>query len=100
MKSAAPYGGLPAIAAIHHSGKERKPVQHFVGAGLWDDDAVMAEIRVDVGEQLGDANGVMIVDGSAFPKKGTESCGVDRQWCGRLGKLDNCQVGVFLAYAS
>jgi SRSO17 transposase len=84
----------------YQAGKERKPVQHFVGAGLWDDEAVMAEIRLDVGQQLGDASGVMIVDGSAFPKKGTESCGVDRQWCGRLGKLDNCQVGVFLAYAS
>ena len=83
----------------YQAGRERKPVQHFVGAGLWDDEAVMAEIRTDVGEQLGDADGVLIVDGSAFPKKGTESCGVDRQWCGRLGKLDNCQVGVFLAYA-
>ena len=43
---------------------------------------------------------VVVIDGSAFPKKGTESCGVGRQWCGRLGKVDNCQVGVFLAYAA
>ena len=42
----------------------------------------------------------MVIDPSAFPKKGTESCGVARQWCGRLGKVDNCQVGVFLAYAA
>ena len=42
----------------------------------------------------------MVIDPSAFPKKGTESCGVGRQWCGRLGKVDNCQVGVFLAYAA
>ena len=80
--------------------RPRKPVQHFVGAGLWDDEKIMAELRCHVGEELGDADGIFIVDGSAFPKKGTESCGVDRQWCGRLGKLENCQVGVFLAYAS
>jgi SRSO17 transposase len=43
---------------------------------------------------------VVVIDPSAFPKKGTESCGVGRQWCGRLGKVDNCQVGVFLAYAA
>ena len=45
-------------------------------------------------------DGVVVIDPSAFPKKGTESCGVGRQWCGRLGKVDNCQVGVFLAYAA
>jgi SRSO17 transposase len=42
---------------------------------------------------------VLVLDPSGFPKKGTESCGVARQWCGRLGKVDNCQVGLFLAYA-
>jgi SRSO17 transposase len=80
--------------------RERKPVQHFVGAGKWDDEAVTAELRRDVAEEIGDPDGVLVVDGSGFPKKGTESCGVARQWCGRLGKLDNCQVGVFVAYAS
>jgi SRSO17 transposase len=82
------------------AGRTRRPVQHFVGAGLWNDEAVMAEIRSHVREELGDPSGVFVVDGSAFPKKGNESCGVDRQWCGRLGKIDNCQVGVFLGYAS
>jgi SRSO17 transposase len=81
------------------AGRERKPVQHFVGAGLWDDEAVIGELRAHVREELGDAEGVLIIDPSAFAKKGSESCGVDRQWCGRLGKIDNCQVGVFLAYA-
>jgi SRSO17 transposase len=80
--------------------RERKPVQHFVGGGKWDDEAVMAELRRDVAEEIGEPDGVLVVDGSGFPKKGTESCGVARQWCGRLGKLDNCQVGVFVAYAS
>jgi SRSO17 transposase len=49
---------------------------------------------------LAGPDGVVVIDPSAFPKKGTESCGVARQWCGRLGKVDNCQVGVFLAYAA
>lgn len=80
--------------------RERKPVQHFVGAGKWDDEAVMAELRRDVAEEIGDANGIFIVDGSGFAKKGNNSCGVARQWCGRLGKIENCQNGVFLTYAT
>lgn len=82
------------------AGLPRKPIQFFVGAGKWDDEAVMAELRTHVGEVLADPGGVVVVDGSAFPKKGAESCGVARQWCGRQGKVDNCQVGVFLAYAA
>jgi SRSO17 transposase len=78
----------------------RKPVQFFVGAGKWDDEAVMAELRAHVVEELGDPGAVVVVDGSGFAKKGVESCGVSRQWCGRLGKVENCQVGVFLAYAA
>lgn len=81
------------------AGLHRKPVQYFVGEGKWDDERVMAELRKHVCETIGESNGVVIVDGSSFPKKGTESCGVDRQWCGRLGKVDNCQAAVFLAYA-
>jgi SRSO17 transposase len=84
----------------HQAGRHRKPVQHFVGAGAWDDEAVMAELRHDVAEELGDPQAVLVVDSSGFPKKGTASCGVARQWCGRLGKIDNCQVGVFLSYAA
>lgn len=82
------------------AGHTRKPVQHFVGAGLWDDEAVMAELRSHVAEELGDPDAVLVLDSSGFPKKGTASCGVARQWCGRLGKVDNCQVGVFLTYAA
>jgi SRSO17 transposase len=82
------------------AGLPRKPIQFFVGAGKWDDEAVMGELRRHVREELADPDGVVIVDPSGFPKKGAESCGVDRQWCGRLGKVDNCQIGVFLAYAT
>jgi len=82
------------------AGLPRKPIQFFVGAGQWDDEAVMAELRLHVREERAEPEGVVVIDPSAFPKKGTESCGVARQGCGRLGKVDNCQVGVFLAYAA
>ncbi|HMB06245.1 MAG TPA: IS701 family transposase [Isosphaeraceae bacterium] len=82
------------------AGVHRKPIQFFVGSGKWDDEAVMAELRRHVREELGDPRAILILDPSAFPKTGTESCGVARQWCGRLGKQDNCQLGVFLAYAA
>jgi SRSO17 transposase len=82
------------------AGVHRKPVQTFVGAGKWDDEAVMAELRGHVRETLADPGAILILDPSGFPKSGTESCGVARQWCGRLGKQDNCQVGVFLIYAA
>ena len=84
----------------YQAGRPRKPVQHFVGAGAWDDEAVQAELRRDVAEAWGDPEAVLVFDGSGFPKKGEASCGVARQWCGRLGKVDNCQVGVFLAYVT
>ena len=79
---------------------DEKPLQYFVGLGQWDDEAVMAEMRRHVKEELASPQGILIFDPSAFPKKGQHSCGVQRQWCGRLGKIENCQVGVFLAYAS
>jgi SRSO17 transposase len=82
------------------AGQHRRPLQLFLGAGGWDDDAVRAELRRHVAEELGHADAAFILDSSAFAKKGEASCGVARQWCGRLGKLDNCQVGVFLAYAA
>src|SRR5581483_5584881 len=51
-------------------------------------------------EELADDAAVLVLDPSAFPKSGADSCGVARQWCGRLGKVENCQVGVFLAYVT
>ena len=81
-------------------GRKRRPLQLFVGAGGWDDDAVLGELRRHVKEELAEPDGVLVLDPSTFPKKGTESCGVARQWCGRLGKVDNCQAGVFLAYVA
>ena len=53
-----------------------------------------------VGDDLGEADGVIVFDPSAFATKGTQSVGVARQWCGRLGKVENCQVGIYMAYVS
>ena len=82
------------------AGVPRKPIQFFVGSGKWDDEAVMTELRAHVAQELADPKGVLVIDGSTFPKKGPASCGVGRQWCGRLGKVENCQTGVFLTYAA
>src|SRR5690349_10682136 len=82
------------------AGIPRKDLQYFVGCGAWDDERVMAELRRHVAEELADDDGVLVLDPTGFPKKGAHSCGVARQWCGRLGKKDNCQVGVLLAYTS
>jgi SRSO17 transposase len=82
------------------AGQKRRPLQHFVGAGQWDDQAVRAELRRHVAAELADPRAVLILDNHGVPKKGDDSCGVARQWCGRLGKVDNCQVGYFLAYAA
>jgi SRSO17 transposase len=82
------------------AGVHRKPIQFLVGAGKWDDEAVMAEVRGHAREELGDDRAVLVIDASTFPKTGADSCGVARQWCGRLGKEENCQRGIFLAYAA
>ena len=77
-------------------------LQKFVGAAPWDDDDVMAEAQSLFAEELapsaaGSPVGVVgVIDESAFTKKGSHSAGVARQHNGRLGKEDNCQVGVFL----
>lgn len=86
------------IAAAH--GVQRKPIQFFVGTGKWDDEAVMGHLRRHVVAVMGDDQAVLVLDASTFPKKGKCSCGVGRAWCGRLGKVENCQTGMFLAYAT
>ncbi len=77
-----------------------RAMQQFVGEGAWDDAAILAAHCRLVAETLGDPDGVLIVDGSDFPKQGTASVGVARQYCGALGKVANCQAGVFLGYTS
>ena len=82
------------------AGVHRKPIQFLGWAGKWDDEAVMSELRRHVAGELGDARAILVLDPRGFPTSGTESCGVARPWCGRLGKQDNCQIGVFLIDAA
>jgi len=95
LLSGLPRKSVEPIAS--QAGVPRKDLQYFVGCGGWDDDKVMAELRRHVREELAEADGVIVLDPSAFPKRRGHSCGVARQWCGRLGKKENCQIGVFLA---
>jgi SRSO17 transposase len=89
---------VESIAYLHD--RERQGLQKFIGQADWDHQPLLTELVRQVGVALGEADGVLVFDPSAFPKKGTESVGVQRQWCGRLGKVDNCQVGIYLGYVS
>jgi SRSO17 transposase len=87
-----------SIAYLHD--RERQGLQKFLGQSEWDHGPLQRELVRQVGQELGEADAVLVFDPSAFPKKGTASVGVQRQWCGRLGKVDNCQVGIDLGYVS
>jgi SRSO17 transposase len=75
-------------------------VQHLLARAGWDADDVRNDLRAYVAEHLGHEDGVLIVDESGFLKKGTKSAGVARQYSGTAGRIENCQVGVFLGYAT
>ncbi len=75
-------------------------IQRLLNKANWKADEVRDDLRAYVVEHLGAPDGVLVVDESSFPKGGTKSVGVKRQYCGRTGEIENCQVGVFLAYAS
>ena len=75
-------------------------MQRFLTAAPWDDDAVMGRLQEYLGPRLGHPEAVWVLDGSDFPKQGRKSAGVARQYCGRLGKVANCQAGMFLACVS
>lgn len=89
---------VESIAYLHD--RERQGLQKFIGQTQWDHQPLLAELARQVGTELGQDDGVLVFDPSAFPKQGKESVGVQRQWCGRLGKIDNCQVGIYLGYVS
>ena len=72
--------------------EDRQGLQTFLGTAPWDYQPLMEELARQVGSELGEPDGVIVFDPSAFPKKGRHSAAVARQWCGRLGKIDNCQV--------
>jgi SRSO17 transposase len=78
--------------------KAVRAVQSFISEGMWDDERLLHQHWKEVATDLGAADGVLMVDGSDFPKQGSHSAGVKRQYCGELGKRANCQAGVFVGY--
>src|SRR5213592_1447020 len=79
---------------------ERLVMQEFIGTASWDHRLLIEVLVAEVVERLGEPDGIITFDPSSFPKRGTHSVGVKRQWCGHRGKVDNCQVGVFMGYVS
>lgn len=87
-----------AIAYLHD--QERQGIQKFIGHVPWDYQPLLTTLARQVATDLGEPDAVIVFDPSSFPKKGTKSVGVARQWCGRLGKIENCQVAVYMGYVS
>lgn len=77
-----------------------RSMQHFISEGTWDDTEILRRHWQEVSKDLAEEDGVYTLDGSDFPKQGDGSVGVKRQHCGELGKIANCQAGVFLGYVS
>lgn len=86
--------------AFSIEGAKVRAMQRFVSDAPWDDDNIMHKYRSLINDDLGHPDGAIIFDESGFAKKGDDSVGVSRQYCGTIGKVDNCQVGVFAAYTS
>ena len=84
------------------TGATPRALQRFLTEAPWSADAVVDALQAFVGERLADpdATGVFVIDDTGFPKQGTKSVGVARQYSGTLGKVGNCQIGVFLAYVT
>ena len=75
---------------------ERLVMQDFIGTAPWDHRPLVQVLVAEVVERLGEPDGIIAFDPSSFPKRGTHSVGVKRQWCGHRGKVDTCQVGVYM----
>jgi SRSO17 transposase len=86
--------------ALNVQGGNVRSMQKFVSDVVWDESNILRKYHNMVNEDMGDSNGVLIFDESGFVKKGDDSVGVAKQYCSNLGKVENCQVGVFAAYAS
>ena len=90
-------GHKNAESIAYRHDQDRHGLQHFVGSSTWDHRPLIKELAEQVGRELGTPDGVIVFDPSGFAKKGDTSVGVQRQWLGRLGKVDNGQVGVYMA---
>src|SRR5437667_1175673 len=86
--------------ALQVEGSTIRGLQRFISDGRWDEEHMLWNDHQLVAEAMGDTNGVLMFDESGFVKKGTDSVGVARQYCGTLGKVEHCQVGVCAGYAS
>jgi SRSO17 transposase len=86
--------------ALHVEGSTIRGLQRFISDVSWDEEQMLWNYHQLVADELGDSEGVLMFDETGFVKKGTDSVGVARQYCGPLGKVENCQVGVFTGYAS
>jgi SRSO17 transposase len=96
-----PVGRKNGWQLAEHAGEATPDgMQRLLATADWDPDLVRDDLRGYVVEHLGDPGAVLVVDETGFLKKGTTSVGVQRQYSGTAGKVDNCQLGVFLAYAS
>jgi SRSO17 transposase len=93
---------MAAITAPERTAAQHQSLLHFVGEGNWSDDKVLAEVRGMVLPEI-ERHGPIeawIIDDTGFPKKGRHSVGVARQYCGEIGKQDNCQIAVTLSIAN
>lgn len=86
--------------ALHLPGGKVRGLQRFLSDVVWDDEHMRWTYHQVVAAEMGDPDGVLMFDETGFVKKGKDSVGVARQYCGSLGKVENCQVGVFAGYAS
>ena len=86
--------------ALNVEGGKVRSIQRLISDVVWDEENMLHKYRSMIADDMGAPDGVLIFDESGFPKKGNDSAGVSKQYCGTLGKVDNCQVGVFAAYAS
>jgi SRSO17 transposase len=77
-----------------------RSVQKFIAQSPWSDDVLLEQLQKHVVADLGEPDATLNVDETGFPKKGTKSVGVKRQYAGCLGRTDNCQIGVFVNYRS
>jgi SRSO17 transposase len=86
--------------ALHVEGGTVRGLQRFISDVTWDDEHMLWNYHQLVAEAMGEPDGILMFDETGFVKKGKDSVGVARQYCGPLGKVENCQVGVFAGYAS